>query len=128
MHVLFNLLKGLYNLNSNSNRIKKKHLASLGYRKKSNKLSIPDRSNRSELNSAYAVFHWQNFATNRQKSVNSIGPLKNPPMEMTDFERFVAKICQRKTALVIYIYEAQCVCVCMSVFIFTQSPHKLLML
>ena len=47
-----------------------------------------------------AVFHWQTFATNRQKSVISIGPFKNPPMELTDFERFVAKICQWKTALV----------------------------
>ena len=41
-----------------------------------------------------AVFHWQIFATNRQKSVISIGPFKNPPMELTDFERLVAKICQ----------------------------------
>ena len=65
------------------------------------------------VNESYAVFHWQIFATNRQKSVNSIGPLKNPPMELTDFERFVAKICQCKTALFIckcfkfyYLYRA----------------------
>ena len=47
----------------------------------------------------YAVFHWQIFATNRQKPVISIGPFKNPPKELTDFERFAVKICQWKTAL-----------------------------
>ena len=44
------------------------------------------------------VFHWQIFATNLSKSVNSIGGFFNGPIELTDFCRFVAKICQWKTA------------------------------
>ena len=46
-----------------------------------------------------AVFHWQIFATNLSKSVNSIGGFLNGPIEITDFCRFVAKVCQWKTAL-----------------------------
>ena len=41
----------------------------------------------------YAVFHWQIFK-NLSKSVNSIGGFFNGPIELTDFCRFVAKICQ----------------------------------
>ena len=52
-----------------------------------------------DLASDLCRFLWQIFVTNRQKSVISIGSYKNPPMELTDFERFVAKICQWKTAL-----------------------------
>ena len=56
---------------------------------------------------AYAVFHWQIFAINRQKSVNSIGPLKDPPMELTDFERFVAKIFPSENGIIVLIYKVE---------------------
>ena len=45
------------------------------------------------------------FATNLSKSVNSIGGSFNGPIELTDFCRFVAKICQWKTALDYVIYN-----------------------
>ena len=42
---------------------------------------------------------WLQIATNISKFDNSIGGFLNGPMELTDFCRFVANICQWKTAL-----------------------------
>ena len=48
------------------------------------------------LSARYAVFYWQIFAKNQKKSVISLGPLKNPPMERADFGRFLKKFANGK--------------------------------